>query len=180
MSKIWLVILGAVVLNGVSAEAMSMSIGPQLGFYKALDADQQSQMFGLTGRMKLNPVFGLEASINYRQEKYADDALTVKSWPVMFSGLVYPLPFVYGVIGAGWYNVTYDINQNKLPFLLDKTTQEYGWHFGAGLDLPINNNFNLMVDLRYVYLDYDFQDIPGSSDLESDFYVASVGFLFFL
>jgi hypothetical protein len=33
-------------------------------------------------------------------------------------------------------------------------------------------------DLRYVFLDYDFKNAPGSNGVKSDFYVASVGILF--
>ena len=139
-------------------------------------------MGGVTWRFKAKSVFGIEASINYRQEKYANDALTVRSWPVMVTGLIYPVPVVYGAIGAGWYNTTFDYDQKKLSLLnlKDKTTQEFGWHFGAGVEIPIQKRFKVIGDIRYVFLDYNFEEIPGSDDLNSNFYVITAGFLFII
>lgn len=173
------VIAGLVVLLAVPANAQSVSLGPQAGYYKAGDADG-SWMGGFAWRFGFTRNLGLEASINYRQETYGDDLLTIKSWPVMVSGLVYPLPIVYGALGAGWYNSTYDYNQSKWPSLApeDKTTQEFGWHFGGGVELPVASKFLVTGDVRYVFLDYDFTELPGSNDLKSDFYVVTVGLLF--
>ncbi len=178
MWKKILLIVGLITVLIVPVKAQSVSVGPQVGYYKAQDADQGSFMGGVAWRFKLMPVLGLEASINYRQEKYADDALTVRSWPVMVTGLIYPIPIVYGAIGAGWYSVTYDYDQSKLPLFKDETTQEFGWHFGGGVELPVGSTFKVTGDIRYVFLNYDFKEIPGSADLKSNFYVITVGFLF--
>jgi opacity protein-like surface antigen len=178
MWKKTFLIMGLTTLMVAHMNAQSMSLGPQLGYYKAQNADKGSYMVGLAWRLKLMPVLGVEASINYRQEKYANDALTVRSWPVMVSGLIYPLPIVYGAFGFGWYNLTFDYDQNKLPLLKDETTQKVGWHFGGGLELPIGSSFTLTGDIRYVFLNYDFKEFPGSGDLKSNFTVITVGFLF--
>jgi len=178
MWKKTLLLLGLVALMVSQANAQSVSIGPQVGYYRTRDADQGNLMGGVAVRLKLIPVLGVEASINYRQEKYADDALTVRSWPVMITGLIYPLPFVYGAMGAGWYSTTIDYDQNKLPLFEDETTREVGWHFGGGVELPVGPRFKLTADIRYVFLDYDFKEIPGSGDLNSNFYVITAGFLF--
>ena len=158
--------------------ASSINLGPQLGFYKARDADNGSFIGGVTCRLKFAPVLGAEASINYRQETYGNDAVTVRSWPVMLTGLIYPLPVVYGAIGAGWYNTTFDYNQEKVPLLTDETTQKFGWHFGGGVELPAGSSIKLIGDIRYVFLDYGFKEIPGSGDPESDFFVITAGVLF--
>jgi len=98
----------------------------------------------------------------------------------MVTGLIYPLPIVYGAIGAGWYNTTFDYDQSKFPLQAfeDETKQEFGWHFGGGVELPVGSNFKLTADIRYVFLNYDFNEIPGSSHLDSNFYVLTAGFLF--
>jgi opacity protein-like surface antigen len=178
MWKKTLLIMGLTALMVAQVNAQSVSLGPQVGYYKVRDADQGNFMGGVALRLKLIPVIGVEASINYRQEKYANDALTVRSWPVMVTGLIYPLPIVYGAIGAGWYNTTIDYDQSKLPSLKDETTQKVGWHFGGGVELPVGSNFKLTGDIRYVFLNYDFKEIPGRGDLKSNFYVITVGFLF--
>jgi len=173
-----IVLIGLIALMVAQVNAAGISIGPQLGFYKAQDADEGSIMGGVACRLKFTPVLGAEASINYREEKYGNDAVTVRSWPVMVTGLIYPLPVVYGAIGAGWYNTTFDYDQSKFPLLTDETTQEFGWHFGGGVELPMGSNFKLTGDIRYVFLDYKFEEIPGTGNLKSDFFVICIGFLF--
>ena len=158
--------------------AQSSGFGPQLGYYKAQDADDGTYTGGLALRLKLMSVFGVEASINNRQEKYANDALTVRSWPVMVTGLIYPVPIAYGAIGFGWYIVTLHYDQNKFPLFADETTQKVGWHFGGGLELPLGSNITLTGDIRYVFLNYDFKQFPGSNNINSDFTVLTVGLLF--
>jgi len=177
MWKKILLILGLITMLIAPVNAQSVSLGPQVGYFKAQDADGNF-MGGVAWRFKFMPMFGLEASINYRQEKYANDALTVRNWPVMVTGLIYPLPIVYGAIGAGWYSVTKDYDQDMLPLLKDETTQKVGWHFGGGVELPIGTTFKLTGDIRYVFLNYDFEKIPGSSDLKSNFFVITAGLLF--
>jgi opacity protein-like surface antigen len=158
--------------------AQGIGIGPQVGYYKAQDADEGNLTGGITMRIKTSSTFGLEASINYRQEKYASNSLTVRSWPVLVTGLFYPVPILYGAIGAGWYNTTFDYNKNKFPTLKNKTSQEFGWHFGAGLEIPAGTTSKFMIDIRYVFLNYNFEDFPGSDNLNSNFFIITTGILF--
>jgi opacity protein-like surface antigen len=180
MWKKTLLLVGLVMLTVAPAHAQSIGFGPQLGYYRAKDADQGNFMGGLALRLKMLPLIGVEASINYRQERYANDAVTVRSWPLMVTGLVYPLPFLYWAMGVGWYNTTFDFDQDKFPLqnLADETKQEFGWHFGAGTELPVSPNFKLTGDLRYVFLNYDFDQVPGLGNLDSNFYVVTVGLIF--
>jgi opacity protein-like surface antigen len=180
MLKKILMATGLVVLIGPQVNAQSLGFGPALGYQKARDADAGKFMGGVALRLKLTSALGAEASINYRHEKYSDGALTVRSWPVMVTGFLYPLPIVYAAIGAGWHNRTLDYDQSKFPLQIidDETTQEFGWHFGAGMELPAGSKSRLTADIRYVFLDYDFEQVPGSEGLDSDFYVITAGFLF--
>jgi opacity protein-like surface antigen len=178
MWKKALLILAITSLIAGKVHAQSMILGPELGYYKVPDADNGSYLLGVAWRMKILPVLGIEASINYRQEKYGNGAVTVRSWPVMVTGLIYPVPIIYGAIGIGWYNLTYDYNQNLAPLLQNETTQKVGWHFGGGLELPLGSNITLTGDIRYVFLNYDFKQFPGSNNINSDFTVLTVGLLF--
>jgi hypothetical protein len=36
----------------------------------------------------------------------------------------------------------------------------------------------LVGDIRYVFLDYDFDNFPGSNGVKSNFYVVTAGLLF--
>ncbi|MCX6150802.1 MAG: outer membrane beta-barrel protein [Ignavibacteriales bacterium] len=174
-----MLIIGLTALMVAQVNAQSVSLGPQVGYFKTMDSDRSNYTGGVALRAKLIPILGVEASINYRQEKYGDGLLTVRSWPVMITGLIYPLPIVYGAMGMGWYNTTLDYDQSKLPLLKDETTQKVGWHFGGGLELPVGS-IKLTADIRYVFLNYDFNQLPGSNDISSNFYVITVGFLFAL
>ena len=182
MLKKTLLIMGLIALLVAPVIAQSVSLGPQVGYYKAKDADEGNFMGGAAWRFRFTPMLGLEASINYRQEKYADDALTVRSWPIMVTGLIYPVPLAYGAIGAGWYNTTFDYDQDNIQYqaIKDETTQEFGWHFGGGAELPVSEKLKLTGDIRYVFLNYDFEEIPGSGDPNSNFYVITVGLLYAL
>jgi opacity protein-like surface antigen len=175
--KIFLII-GLTALLFAQVNAQTINFGPQLGFYKAQDADDGTYAGGVAMRLKFMSVLGVEASISNRQERYAKGALTVRSWPVvMITGLIYPLPIVYGAMGFGWYNATFQYDQSKLPLFTDGTTQKVGWHFGGGLEWPITTYLLLTGDFRYVFLNYNFKAIPGSGDLKSNFTVITVGIL---
>jgi opacity protein-like surface antigen len=179
MWKKALLIMGLIAFIVAPVSSQSLNIGPQLGFQKATDADEGRFMFGGAVRARLMPLLGVEGSVGYRQEKFANDALTVKSWPLMVTGLIYPVPIFYGAMGAGWYNTTFDYDQSQFSSTIkDKTTQEFGWHFGAGVEVPVGETSQLTVDFRYVFLNYDFETIPGSGDIDSNSYIVTAGFLF--
>jgi opacity protein-like surface antigen len=179
MWKICLVALVATILAGSQAQAQGAYFGPQLGFFNVRDADNAKAMGGAALRLGLSPALGIEASINYRSENYAGGRVAVRSWPVMVTGLVYPIPIVYGAIGAGWYNTTFDYNRAIIgQDIASETTQQFGWHFGGGLELPVGTSAKFVADVRYVFLNYSFKQFPGSTGLNADFYVITVGLLF--
>ncbi len=180
--KMRILILSICVLLSVAATADAVGfigVGPRAGYYRAQDADEGRWMGGACGRVKLGSAIGIEGSIDYRSEKWANGALTVRSWPVMATAMIYPLPIVYGLAGFGWYNTTFDYDQSRLLLkqVEDETKQEVGWHFGGGLELPLGSLTSLTADVRYVFLDYDFSEIPGSEDMKANFYAITVGIL---
>jgi hypothetical protein len=150
--------------------------GPQAGVSKTPDEDA-NVIFGAAMRLKLLPILGVEGSINYHQEQFGDDALTVRSWPLQVTGMLYPVSWLYGAMGAGWYMTTFDYDPD-LVFLNDDTQSEFGWHFGGGLELPLGSVAKLAADLRYVFIDYNFDAFPGSDEIDSNFYMATAGVLF--
>ncbi|MEO8398290.1 MAG: outer membrane beta-barrel protein [Ignavibacteriaceae bacterium] len=178
---IFLILFFAVVSTSAQVPGVKVTIGPQIGFQKATDADEGKIMFGAAARVHLIVGLTAEASINYRVESYFNNKVSVKSIPVMISGLIYPLPIIYGVIGAGWYNTKFDYSSDlNLLGINDETKQKFGWHFGAGAEIPLglNSSNYLTADIRYVFLNYDFKTIPGTGDTNADFYVITVGLQF--
>ena len=59
-----------------------------------------------------------------------------------------------------------------------ETKQQFGWHFGGGVELPLGSVGKLVGDIRYVFLNYNFKSFPGSNDVNSNFYVITAGILF--
>ena len=178
----WAILLAILIALPISAHSQGEAyIGPHLGIQKAQDADEANYLVGATLRLKLMPFLGAEGAISYRQEDYAADAVTVRNWPVTVTGLIYPLPVLYGGVGAGWYNTTYDYDDeiNDLGFE-DNTEQEFGWHLAAGVEIPASPKISLVGDVRYVFLDYEFADLPdvATEDVDADFYSITAGLLF--
>lgn len=160
-----------------NAAAQVLSLGPQIGYQKARDAEDGKLMGGAALRAQLASNFKIEGAINYRQEKFAGGNLTVRSWPVTVTGLIYPLPIVYGSLGAGWHNTRFEYASSNPRIAVEDTRQEVGWHFGGGVELPLGKRTKLAGDLRYVFLNYDFDQVPGVQ-LDSDFYLFTVGLQF--
>ncbi len=186
MKKIIGMFLALCVITSLPLSAQTgVWFGPQVGLYKAQDANESRGMLGLALRMKLSDAVGIEGSLNYRRELYADDHISVRTWPVMVTGLLYPVPFLYGAIGAGWYNsrIEYSIPSGYLggaAVITGETQQRFGWHFGGGLDASLTSSVKLFADIKYVFLDYEFQQFPGSNGVNSNFTVTSIGLLFAL
>ena len=176
MRRVLIILLVLVFILPITLQAKDfIGLGPRAGYYKAKDAEDGQWLIGAGLRLRMGGI-GFEGSIDYRAEKYSNGNLTIRSWPVMASVLFYRLPVVYGVAGAGWYNTTFDYDQNKLYLknVEDKNEQEVGWHFGGGIELPVGRKSTLAVDIRYVFLDYDFSGVPGSEDTESNFYAVTI------
>jgi len=161
--------------------AGGFSIGPHLGFQKAKDANEGKFMVGASARLKLIGALGAEGMISYRQEKYGDnDYLTTKSWPIMVTGLLYPVPFLYAGVGVGWHRTTYDYNENAPPTPAagrDETKTDFGWHLNVGVEIPLGG-MDLVGDLRYVFLDRQFPGLEDITSLNSDFLMITAGLLF--
>jgi opacity protein-like surface antigen len=155
------------------------SIGPHLGYYKASDADKGSVMSGATLRLWLANEVCLEASINYRREYYNNEAITLKSWPLLITGLFYPVKYVYGMVGMGWYNTRIAYSK-ELSLFGDKSLQKFGWHLGAGVETPLSRKIKVATDFRYTFLNYDFGAVPGTSNISSDYFIISAGIFFSL
>ena len=159
-------------------DAPRVLFGPIIGISKSPDVDA-NLIGGAALRLKLLPFLGLEGAIAYHQEQFGDDdALTVKSWPVQVTGMLYPTSWLYGAMGAGWYMTTLDYDPD-VQFLDDDTSNEFGWHFGGGVEVPLGERVRLSGDLRYVFIDYNFEGVPGvDEDIDSNFYMATAGLLF--
>ncbi len=176
------IVLGILLLLPLSARCQTNAyLGPHLGIQKGQDAQDANYLAGATLRLKFSPVLGAEGDIGYRQEKYGSGAVTVRDWPVTVTGLIYPLSVLYGGVGGGWYFTTLDYSQAlNQAGIDDETTQKFGWHLVAGVEFPVSPRIRLFGDVRYVFLDYKFKNLPGAvlDGKKADFYSINLGLLF--
>ncbi len=168
-------ILGIAGIPASSYALKLFGIGPRGGYYKAQEAESGKMYVGATARLKL-AALGFEGAIDYRSEEYDNGNVKVSSWPVSASVLLYPLPIVYGIAGFGWYNSTIEYS-SSLPTLLapkSETEQQIGYHFGGGVELPLSSAMSIAADIRYVYLDYQFDSTSSGQKVKSDFYAITL------
>jgi opacity protein-like surface antigen len=159
--------------------------GPLIGVYKAQNADGLRLIVGGALRFKISEMLGVEGSINYREEEYGDETVKVRSWPVILTGLLYPIQFLYVSIGVGWYSTSANYGvpaglPGGLTTLSRESKQQFGWHFGGGVELPVYSFVSLLGDIRYVFLNYNFKYLPGSSVVNSNSPIITAGLLFHL
>lgn len=127
------------------------SIGPRVSYFKPEDAENGSFSGGVQARVHFTPVLGLEGSIDYRKDDYAD-GVSIKTYPVQASLMAYfmphsPLsPYVLG--GTGWY-----FTQVKGPAIETETDNRFGLHAGAGLEFLLNESLSLDGSYRFIWLE---------------------------
>lgn len=150
--------------------AQSVSIGPQLGFIKSSDADNSVMMPGAALRVNMMGL-SIEGSIYYKSEEYQNGDIKAKSYPIMLTGFLNVLPLVHGEVGVGWYNTKIDYS-GSLSSLKAETSNNMGYHIGAGAELPMGG-LTLAGDIRYVFL-----SLSSATSFKSNFYVIMVSALF--
>jgi len=171
-----LIVVVLALLSWTSFAVASAQLGIHLGIQKAPDADNANLMGGILVRSKISD-WAIEGSIDYRQDKFYDGNVTVRQWPVMLTLLYYPIPVLHADLGAGWYNTTIDYGSDYESYgARDETLQRFGWHFGAGVEFPLDR-VTLTADLRYVFLDYNWNYVPGTGGRKGNFYMLTIGLL---
>ena len=169
-------IIASLSLQSIPLFSQTLCWGPQLGISRAGEADRSSYYLG--GVMRLQPLeqIGFEVGLNYHREEYFNDQLTVKSWPIQLSGLLFLTSSFYGTAGAGWYNMTVDFKSDEI---VDQTDMKTKWHAGVGMNIPLEYSTTIVCDIRYVFQDYQFgSGLPGIKDIRSDLLILSLSILF--
>ena len=127
----------ATLATATAGTAAGVEIIPSLGVTKSTDtnAGDAQGFWGLAIRASVLPFLKLEGGIGYRQDSFADGAVTVRQWPLTVFGLgLTAAPMVYAGGGLGWYRTTLDY-RSSLPFE-DSTTDKVGVHLGGGVLVP--------------------------------------------
>jgi opacity protein-like surface antigen len=127
------------------------SVGPRATYSIAKDADEGRWSPGVQGRIRLSDDLGLAASLDYLKHDFGYGT-TVKTYPVQGSLQAYLTPggifspFVLG--GLGWYYTRVDG-----PSGFSDSSSRFGFHFGAGLEVAVNDSLYLDSTLRYVWVE---------------------------
>jgi hypothetical protein len=147
----------AQVAPGVLAPALG--IGAHGGVFDPKDGDTDG-FGGAHVRFRLLPFLGLEASADVREAEFGN-RVKVFEVPVQFSALVYLIPsgpiqlYVGGGVGYYYHHVDPEGADSR-------TTHDFGYHGGGGLDFVLSPNWVLNADFRY----YALEDSVEGRDLE--------------
>jgi hypothetical protein len=174
---VWvLLIVSGIVYHGARV-AHGAEVIPSVGFTRLVDGDDEAAISGglaFRGAL-LAPILQGELGVSYRSESRFSDQLKVRMWPVTASAWLFPVPTLYAGAGVGYYNVTFDYDEDTLGQIFDdETTQEFGVHVGGGVRLPMAPRAALDLNGRYVML-RDQEDRLVPENFDPDFWTASIG-----
>ncbi|MBD3298509.1 MAG: outer membrane beta-barrel protein [candidate division Zixibacteria bacterium] len=156
-----------------TANAEGFGVGARVAVVQDDGTDNTRGMPGLFLRMG-DGVFGVEGTIDYKSDDVGP--VDIRTWPVTVSVLVRPLPIVFAGAGLGWYNTTFDYND---PLIENTTESEIGYQLGAGVELPLTPQFELVGDLRYHFIDYDVTEDVSEFDFDNANYFSVHGGILF-
>lgn len=166
---------------------MDFVVGARVGYLHGRDADRGTWTGGVQARLYvLEGYLGVEASIEFHQDEFLDGDVTVTTYPVQVTALLFPLAGQkeipvqpYGLFGAGWY-YTHTNYQGSLNATDDETDSTHGFHAGAGGEIKLSDKFVLNGDFRWVFIDEPGVDNSQLEDEEFDFWqvTAAVSYKF--
>lgn len=175
-SALLVCVLIAVGAGAAHAQPTKLGIGGRYAYVRNIDSENDVNMGGVLARIR-GATFGAEGAVDYRNEDLGG-GFDLKVWPVTASLLIHPLPTVYGLVGLGWYNATLDPPGDVFE---DRTDTQLGYHLGAGLELPVSPNFHFVGDLRYLFVDHDFRDLPEEiGKVEANYFSVNLGGVVYL
>lgn len=165
----------------------TLAIGPRLGYYKAVDADNGNLHFGAQGRMRLGEIVGVEGTFEYRAgQDYENETVTSKASfvPVTISPMIFIpvsekfLPYLVGGIGLYYTMYDYDYPDEEVDTGFDSDNSfNFGSHLGLGTDIPLAEKTFFNVDYRYLFLDRDEVNLQGDG---MHGHIFTMGLIFYL
>jgi opacity protein-like surface antigen len=153
MTGAFLVILAAAALaprpasadgDDLHAARGGVTFGGRASYDRPKDADHGTLDGGAQLRLHITSVIAAEASADYRQNKYGGTVVDV--YPLQASLLLYLTPswifspYILG--GVGWYHT--HIHGGG-------STERYGPHAGAGLEVALNRHWSIDGSARYLW-----------------------------
>lgn len=172
------------VLAGLAAAATAdeLDLGVRAGYQRISGADDGNFVMGAFLRKDWHRVIFFEGAVLYHDEEYVADSGTVydiEFIPMQLTAQIFVLrrdrmycPYIQG--GAGAYIV-----RKTGTGIETETDVDLGWHLGLGLDIVPADRIFFELDLRYIWLDTEFEG-QTVADTLSDFdsWQATAGFGF--
>lgn len=130
--------------DDMHASRAGLSFGGRASYFRPKDADSGSLYGGAQLRLHFTPVLAVEASADYRQNKFGGTIVDV--YPVQGSLMIYLMPgwvispYILG--GEGWYHT---------HVRGGASTQRYGPHAGAGLEAALGRHWSIDGSYRYLW-----------------------------
>jgi opacity protein-like surface antigen len=154
----------------------TVGFGASAGYAVCPNAHIGAPQLQFLSRIRLGAVVGFEGMVGYTGEHRfsfitaagEDLSASVHRIPVTGSLLLFiPLaptftPYLVGGVGAHYVILDYSEDINEA--ISDKSKTRFGYHLGAGLEIPLNEHVAILGDYRYLYVDNAFEE-----ELQIDF-----------
>ena len=154
----------------------TLGFGVTGGWSVCKDALRGAPQLQFLARIRLGAILGLEGMVGYVGEQQfhlstsSGEQVTaaVHRIPLTASLILFiPLaptftPYLVGGLGAHYMILDYSAEMNET--IPDKSQTRFGYHLGAGLEIPLNQHVALLGDYRYLYVDDAFE-----KELQVDF-----------
>lgn len=172
-------VIGALLTLGLAAPALAQApafgLGGHGGVFDPKDGDL-SGFGGVHARLRLPPFLGIEGSADVREAKF-EDHVTILQVPVQVSALLYLIPSgpvqLYIAGGVGWYYLHVDPDGGP-----SSTDNQFGYHGGAGVDVPLSENWVLNADFRYYGLANKVEG-RDAKDIDTDGWQTRLGITYY-
>lgn len=168
-------IAALVVLFMAPTANAGFGVGARYSFVHNNDIKDNSAMFGAMVRLRHAMFFGLEGAIDYRKEEF-DNGNELRATPLSASLMIFPVPVAYGLAGIALYRSTL-----KTTTGAEATDTKLGYHYGVGIEAPILPLLKLTGDIRYQFINYEFENIAESAGkVDANGYAISAGVILYL
>jgi hypothetical protein len=171
-----LVIAGAFCFSAPAV--LAGEVIPALGITNSTeDSDDDVQLLGsLALRGNIAQALKAEVGVQYRNESYMNGDLKTHMWPITGSLYVTPTPQLYVGGGVGWYHTSYEYDD--ATGVEDHTSQDFGFHVGGGVQVPVAEKMAVDLGGRYTFMDDVETELDDLDNLNPDFWTTTLGLAF--
>lgn len=172
LSGIGTLLLCAVVTS--LAQDMKISrVGAHGAYSIGGDIEESEAGFGAQAEFAINAKFSIEAALSRFSDEDDDMGITIdQGLTTIGVSAVYRTPLVESIqgylLGGVDYNIVeVDMSMDPAVYVINinfdiDTNNEMGFHAGAGLNFPLQNNWELFAEYRYTLLELE-HDVSGSA-----------------